>query len=141
VTGGGAVVGPQGGDDPVDNVRALPQRDTTPPEPDEGLVAAAELVAFDALSRAGGRLLTRQYRGQFAATPKHELHTVIPVQAGDTQRLMEGSFQFTDNIAHAFGLDAARFNFDLRVYVQDRIRDRAPHDRQMLREYLTHDDA
>jgi hypothetical protein len=66
---------------------------------------------------------------------------VIPVAAGDTPRLLEGSFQFTDNIAHAFSQDTSRFRFDLLTYVQDRIRDRAAHDRQLLREYLTHDDS
>lgn len=136
VTGGGAIVGPQGGDDPVDNVRALPQRETTPPEPDEGLVAAAELVVFDALSRAGGRLLTRQYRGQFTATPKWELHTVIPADDRPLTSLTEGSFQFTDNIAHAFGVDPGSLKYAITEYVTWALQYQQPHDRQKLRDSL-----
>ena len=134
-TGGGAVL-PQGGDELVDNpVRALPVRDTTPPEPDEGLVAAAELVVFDALSRAGGRLLTRQYRGQFGSTPKWELHTVIP-QDGREGELVEGSFQFTDNIAHAFGVDARALNDEIRSYVINRLQWGSVHEREILARHI-----
>lgn len=123
---------------PESNVRALPTRDTTPPEPDAGLVAAAELVVFDALSRAGGRLLTAQFRGQFKNTPRHELHTVIPVlhDTATMARLMEGSFQFTANIAHAFGRDHATLDRALRAYVDSRLRLSVVHDRGDLRRYL-----
>ena len=130
---------PQGGDEPVDNnVRALPVRDTTPPEPDEGLVAAAELVVFDALSRAGGRLLTRQYRGQFGSTPKWELHTVIPVDRStdSMERLTADSFQFTENIAHAFGVSPVGLDHALRDYVTNRLSLSAPHNRALLRGHL-----
>lgn len=127
---------PQAVDGAGDNQpRALPVRDTTPPEPDEGLVAAAELVVFDALSRAGGRLLTRQYRGQFASTPKWELHTVIP-QEGRENELMEGSFQFTDNIAHAFGADPAGLRASLQAYVRSRLINGAVHEREIMARYL-----
>lgn len=117
------------------NLRALPAPATEPAEPDEGLVAAAELVVFDALSRAGGRLLTRQYRGQFASTPKHELHTVIPVGA-DLDRLLEGSFQFTANVADVYGLSPVGMDGAIREYAEQRLRDRMPHNRDVLRGYL-----
>lgn len=113
-------------------VRALPTRQDGP---DEGLVAAAELVVFDALSRAGGRLLTRQYRGQFASTPKHELHTVIP-RPDDISALLEGSFQFTANIANAWGRDPSQLQQALEVYVENRLRTGLVHDREMFRVYI-----
>ena len=121
-----------------DTVRALPVRQNQPAEPDEGLVAAAELVAFDALSRAGGRLLTRQYRGQFASTPKWELHTVIP-QEGRADELMEGSFQFTDNIAHAFNVDPQGLRAGIRAYVRNRLQWGAVHEREILARYIAAD--
>ena len=99
-------------------------------------MAAAELVVFDALSRAGGRLLTRQYRGQFAATPKWELHTVIPPGGRTEIELLEGSFQFVPNIAHAFGLDADQLAGTLMSYVGHRIRGAQAHDREALRRVL-----
>lgn len=132
---------PQAVDGPVDDgtVRALPQRAARPEDgPDEGLVAAAELVAFDALSRAGGRLLTRQYRGQFASTPKWELHTVIP-QDGRENELMEGSFQFTDNIAHAFNVDPRGLRMGIQAYVRNRLQWGAVHEREILARYIAQD--
>lgn len=129
----GPVDGPQPVDEAVGNVRALPA--TRDSEPDEGLVAAAELVVFDALSRAGGRLLTRQYRGQFASTPKWELHTVIP-QEGRESELMEGSFQFTDNIAHAFGVQPDLLRTELRHYVENRLQWGTAHEREILARHL-----
>lgn len=124
------------GTEPASNVRALPTTRDAAPDPQEGLVAAAELVVFDALSRAGGRLLTRQYRGQFAATPKWELHTVIPLGGRTEIELLEGSFQFVPNIAHAFGLDADQLAGTLMSYVGHRIRGAQAHDREALRRVL-----
>lgn len=121
---------------PQDNVRSLPTRQEQPPEPDAGLVAAAELVVFDALSRAGGRLLTPTYRGQFKSTPRHELHTVIPHDPVRTPDLLEGSFQFVDNIAHAFGRNAVDLDHEIRGYVEDIVRHSTPHDRERLRRFL-----
>jgi hypothetical protein len=135
-----AAAAPQPVDGSVDDtaVRALPVRQNQPAEPDEGLVAAAELVAFDALSRAGGRLLTRQYRGQFASTPKWELHTVIP-QDGRENELMEGSFQFTDNIAHAFNVDPRGLRMGIQAYVRNRLHWGAVHEREILASYISAD--
>lgn len=114
--------------------RALPG--TRDAEPDEGLVAAAELVVFDALSRAGGRLLTRQYRGQFGSTPKWELHTVIDSTPDDLPRLLEGSFQFTENISHVFGREPRELDAQIKAYVQDRLSHGRVHDRETLRRFL-----
>lgn len=127
----GATASPEDGDGAT--VRALPQTQGT--EADAGLVAAAELVVFDALSRAGGRLLTRQYRGQFSSTPKWELHTVIP-QEGRERELMADSFQFVTNVAHAFGLSSRGLDGALRRYVANRLQCHAAHERAVLAAYL-----
>jgi hypothetical protein len=111
--------------------RSEPDTETEVPD---GLVAAAELVVFDALSRAGGRLLTRPYRGQFASTPKHELHTVIPV--GDVGPLLEGSFAFVDLVADAFGRSAPVLRHEIETYVQHRLGHGLKHDRSTLRKFL-----
>jgi hypothetical protein len=118
------------------DTRALPatQNDTAPQDdggvPD-GLTAAAELIVFDALSRAGGRLLTAQHRGRFPDVPKHELHTVIA--SGDRSvNLLADSFLWTDGVADAFGLDKARFEGALYAFVKDRIETQTPYDRDAL---------
>lgn len=130
----GTTAGPADGSGD-DTVRALPTTSATPDD-NAGLVAAAELVVFDALSRAGGRLLTRQYRGQFGSTPKWELHTVIPVDYTKVGELIEGSFQFVENVAHAFELNSSVLRHQLANYVRDRLRDSSPHDRDVMRDYL-----
>ncbi|MEU1494302.1 hypothetical protein ABZ456_29120 [Streptomyces sp. NPDC005776] len=117
--------------------REIPsQQQTDADEVSDGLTAAAELLVFDALSRAGGRLLTRGNRGQFASTPKHELHTVIA--AADVGPLLEGSFQFVDGVADAYGVDRANLTTVLRAYVTDRLTVGHPHDRKALRFMLGH---
>jgi hypothetical protein len=118
--------------------RALPatQEEPEPEAVPDGLTAAAELLVFDALSRAGGRLLTRENRGQFVSTPKHELHTVIQAAPFDSERLLEGSFQFVQPVAEAFGWDAVRLRERLEEYVSGRLVRQAGHDRAVLRSYL-----
>src|SRR6478609_2785332 len=115
--------------------REIPSQRTEPDAEDvpNGLVAAAELIVFDALSRAGGRLLTRAHRGQFGSTPKAELHTVIPVDASGTDRLMADSFLWTDNVADAFGLERAPFRGRLQAYTRTLLREGTRHDRDALR--------
>ncbi|MGW0034685.1 hypothetical protein ACWDXD_33330 [Streptomyces sp. NPDC003314] len=131
----GGELEPSGAEQP----RALPATQGEEPEPEEvpdGLTAAAELLVFDALSRAGGRLLTRENRGQFVSTPKHELHTVIQAPPFDAERLLEGSFQFVQPVAEAFGWDAVRLRERLEEYVSGRLLRQAGHDRAVLRSYL-----
>jgi len=118
--------------------RALPGTGDTEPEPQdvpEGLVAAAELLVYDALSRAGGRLLTRENRGQFTSTPKHELHTVI-AGAGRTEALLTDSFQFSDAVADAFGWGRDELKEALYGYAAGRIVAQRPHSRDHLKRFL-----
>lgn len=124
---------------PADNVRALPQRPEQAEEDEvsDALVAAAELIVFDAFSRAGGRLLTRAYRGQFQSTPKHELHTVIPVGAEKSYReLLEGSFQFVEPVAMAHGLNIDSLTSALHDYCRFQLSFGEPHKRETLIRYL-----
>ena len=135
VSSGGELAPPEPA--PVPN--ALPGTQGQEPQADavpDGLVAAAELIVYDALSRAGGRLLTNQNRGQFKNTPRHELHTVINVGPFDTDALLEGSFQFTDQVAEAFGLKPDSFRETLEDYCSRRLFRKAAHDPGSLRSYL-----
>lgn len=119
------------------NVRALPgTQGEEPSQVPDGLVAAAELIVYDALNRVGGRLLTNQNRGQFKSTPRHELHTVVPLPELTMPLLLEGSFEITDPVADAFGLDREHFRGYLRNYVTMRIRKREPYNRELLRACL-----
>ena len=121
--------------DSGDGPREIPsQQQTDANEVSDGLTAAAELLVFDALSRAGGRLLTRGNRGQFASTPKHELHTVIA--AAEVEPLLEGSFQFTGMVAETFGVSPIGLEHALREHVSAMISGGLPHRRGVLQSRL-----
>lgn len=120
-------------DGAVDNVRALPTtqgQESAPQAVPDQLAAAAGLVVKDALTRAGGRLLTNQNRGRFKDVPKWELHTVVPVT--DPERLLADSFQFVDDVAQAFGVDAARLDGELRAYTRAILASAMAHDPDFL---------
>lgn len=119
--------------EPEPPVNALPgTQGDAPPDGDvpEGLVAAAELIVYDALRRAGGRLLTNQNRGMFKSTPRHELHTVVA--AASPYDLLEGSFELTDPLADAYGIDRETFVADLHEYCYGLLRRSTAHDRTVL---------
>lgn len=101
----------------------------------DGLVAAAELVVFDALSRAGGRLLTREHRGQFSGTPKHELHAVITSRRPAAE-LLADSFQFSDRVADSFSVDRGRLGEALHAYTRARLETGQLHSRGDMVKYL-----
>lgn len=130
----GAVAAP--GAAPAIEPPAAPERaepDTQDDVPD-GLVAAAELLVFDALGRAGGRMLSREHRGKYGNVPKHELHTVIA--CADTGAAMAGSFQFADRVADAYGVSPGLLALCLTDYVATLLRDGTAHDPARLRERL-----
>ena len=122
---------------PEPEPRALPGTQGQEPEAEavpEGLVAAAELIVYDALSRAGGRLLTNQNRGQFKTTPRHELYREIPYErtVARIHSLLEGSFEFAEGAAEALGVDAEAFHKTCRAYAMGTLRARARYDRREL---------
>lgn len=143
---GGQLTPPAPEPAPAPGSRALPatQNDQPPAlaasaaQPDH-LIAATELLVFDALSRAGGRLLKAPLRGQFGSVAKHELYLKIPYDAhaeGVVDRLLEGSFQFTGHVAEAFGRDPEQMSMQVEEYVTTLLSTRAAHDRAMLRRFL-----
>lgn len=117
------------------NVRNLPVRPDQSEEVDSSLVAAAELAIFDALSRAGARMLTREHRGRFQSTPKHELYMVIPtvVNGFDTDRLLADSFAFIEPVAAAHGIDAGELRQELSEYASELIVKKRQFSRDTLR--------
>lgn len=121
-------------DEPVSD-RALPAAPQAE-QNDVALAAAASFVVFDALSRAGGRLLTREHRGQFGHVRKQDLYLSIPYEQADIPRLMEGSFQNTEGLAEAFGIEPIKFTHLLRGYVENRLTTKLPHDPAVMRRFV-----
>lgn len=115
--------------------RALPATEGQEPEPEgvpDGLTAAAEVIVQQALSRAGGKLLTRENRGQYLNVPKHELYQHI--RPSDVTGLVE--LQFTSGVAETFGVRSARLAGGLGLYVEHLLRTGEAFDREQMRWYL-----
>jgi hypothetical protein len=115
--------GGQSRDQQVAQQLGLPQSDSGGASPaQQGLTAsaallpAAEMAVKRALELAGGRMLTRQNRGQYADVPKHELHTRIrPTDRAHARRLVAGAFTHTGEVASYFSLDP----FSLEQLLED----------------------
>lgn len=124
---------PGSGTAPTDeSARALPTTQDAAQQDDVALAAAASFVVFDALSRAGGRMLTREHRGRFSNMSKQDLYLSIPYDVADVPRLLDGSFQSTDGLAEAFGFAPVHFTKALTMYVKYLLVTREPHDRDMM---------
>lgn len=124
----------QAPESPPEEPRALPATQDTEPEPEgvpDGLTAAASVVALRALERAGGRLLTRENRGQFGSVPKWELHRHI--------KPLNPEAVATDAVQEDF-LTAAGLDFhyahDIWKYLVETLREGLPHEPHRLRKYL-----
>lgn len=114
--GGSAADSGQSRDAAIQEQLGLPaaQTDSGGPSPaQQGLTAsgallpAAEQAVLRALELAGGRMLDRRNRGQFADVPRHELHTRIqPTSREHAHKLLSGAFQHTSVMASHFGLGA-----------------------------------
>jgi hypothetical protein len=115
----------------IEPARAEPEAEELP----EGLVAAAELIVFDALSRAGGRLLTREHRGQFGSTRKELLYLTVPHEK-DVEALLADSFVWVDRVAETFGVGAPWLTRTLTAYTHRLLTAREPHDGDALRRAL-----
>lgn len=111
--------------------RALPASPDASERPDAALTAAAAVVALRALERAGGKLLTREHRGQFANVPKWELHCHIRPE--DAEALADDCVTADFVNALALGSPVAR---RINAYVADRLGLGLPHDEADLREFL-----
>jgi hypothetical protein len=101
-------------DDSIRQQLGLPQTESGGASPaQQGLTAsgallpAAEQAVLRALELAGGRMLDRRNRGQFADVPRHEMHTrVQPSSREHAHKLLFGAFQHTSVMASHFGLGA-----------------------------------
>ena len=97
---------------------------TWAPDP---VLAAANVVVRRALEIAGGKLLTREYRGMFPDVPKFELHTKIKVgklQSGD---LVGGAFDYAAQDFAALDVDTAELQRSLTQYCRLLLETAQPH--------------
>lgn len=116
------------GDAAPDSTKALPAADDAG-EPPQGLVAAAEFAVYDALARAGNRLLTREHRATFGQTRAEERYRTIP-HTRTAEELLEGSFAFVSKILPE--PEAEKLEVGLRIYTKYLIATLEPHSRELM---------
>jgi hypothetical protein len=116
--------GPGNRDGQIQEQLGLPQTESGGASPAQqgltasaGLLPAAEQAVLRALELAGGRMLDRKTRGQFADVPRHELHTRMqPTDYAHARRLLSGAFSHTSVMAAHFGLGAHELERLLEEY-------------------------
>jgi hypothetical protein len=115
---------------PEEQPRALPATQGDEPEPEavpDGLTAAAEVLVKQALSRVGGKLLTRETRGQFSHVPKEELYRHIRPSGP-----VHPEIQFAAGVAETFGMQPDELAYRLERYVGLLVASGEPYDRFTL---------
>lgn len=80
------------------------------------VLAAANVVVRRALEIAGGRLLTRQFRGQFPGVPKFEIHTRVKVNLAQADEALAGAFDHMVLDFAGLGVDTELMTRDLHQY-------------------------
>ncbi|MZE53808.1 hypothetical protein GTY86_35605 [Streptomyces sp. SID5770] len=121
-------------EEPAGQPRALPvaREEPEPEEVPDGLVAAAEPIVLRALELAGGRMLTRENRGQFRDIPREELYQHVRPTS------MEGlvDIRFSEGAARMFNRDPNLLLTQLRTYVGYLVSTGEAYDRDVLRKAL-----
>jgi hypothetical protein len=109
-----------------------------PPEPATEPAAAAmlacDLLVLGALTRAGGRLLTREHRGQLGNLRKELIHTKLRVDESRLDFLLDGAWELVPRVADQLGVDAERLRTELDQYVRDLLRSGQPHRSDYLKQ-------
>lgn len=104
--------------------------------PSLAVIAAANVVVRRALEIAGGRLLTRQVRGQFPGVPKFEIHTRVKVSKQQAAELLEGAFDHLVLDFAGLGVDTASMGMALASYCRDLLWSSSEHSLGRLTEVL-----
>lgn len=114
------------------NDREIPEQPTeSAPEP-AALLVCDQLV-MTALSRAGGKLLTRELRGRYQNVPRYEMHKHVPVDPSRLDWYLEGAWDLVPRYAQQLGVDPRRLRAELDRYVRDLLIAGQLHEHRYLR--------
>ena len=91
------------------------------------VLAAANVVVRRALEIAGGRLLSRQMRGQFPDVPKFEIHTKIRVSPDQAREALSGAFDHLVLDFAGLGVDTEKMAAQLHQYCRIQLVSSRPH--------------
>lgn len=102
----------------------------------DAVLAAANVAARRALEVAGGRLLSRQIRGQFPDVPKFEIHTRIKVTSVQAREALAGAFDYLSLDFAGLGVDTEMMREALENYCFDRLVSGKLHDQEWMTVYV-----
>jgi hypothetical protein len=106
------------------------------------IVAAVDVVAFEAMNKAGKRLLTRDVRGRYMDTPAHEIHCQVPARdVTHARNLLAGSFENLERAVGVFGVNVPIVQSAVASYCASRLVTGRPYDRDGLEEFLVSEGA
>jgi hypothetical protein len=107
--------------------------------PPSSELVLADVMVTRALELAGKRMLTPVYRGQWPNVPSHELHTKIKVRDNEhADKLLLGAWDWLGSLADGLCYrDQGRLEQALDAYCRTLMLRCMPHNRSMLKEYLT----
>jgi hypothetical protein len=137
--------GGQSRDQQLQEQLGLPQTESGGASPaQQGLTAsaallpAAEQVVLRALELAGGRLLDRRTRGQYADVPRRELHTRIrPTDRDHARKLLSGAFENVAALAAHFNINSRELEKLLEEYAVQLLLRGYAHETEFLQLTLT----
>jgi len=114
---------------PAPSLREHPTRDIpnngVPPE----ISAAAEVLVYRALERAGNRLKTRGHKVP-DGTRSYEMYAIVPFRPNDVDYLLQDAWE----ACGVFGME--RFAQALDTYTRSLLATRVPHSRDTMNRYL-----
>jgi hypothetical protein len=112
-----------------------PRRTTTAPPGTSPVAAAAEVIVYRALERAGNRLRTKIGK-PLAQVPACEAYLHVPVRAADCEALLDDAFTNLDRYQICRQVPAERLEAALDSYCRYLLVSRTTHSTAALQEYL-----
>ena len=121
---------------PAPSLEDHPNRDL--PDPNYGLLAAADALCYRALERAGNRIkrVVRDGGGEPAACRSFEVHTYTPVPANATKKLLDDAWTCAADVLAPMNLDVDRTIATLNGYVTSLLITGNSHSRARLEKWL-----
>lgn len=103
------------------------------------VLAAANVVCRRAFELAGGRMLTRSYRGQFPEVPKKLIHTRLKISAVQADTHLDGAFGDLEDDFVELKVDLPQMEASLRAYCTEQLIKSRAHDVTVLAARLRSD--
>jgi hypothetical protein len=109
--------------------------DNSPPDRDDAMVAACEVLVFRALERAGNRLKNKRQKA-IPGVSAAESYLFHKVDTSTLNFILEDAWSAVDRFAGKWGVEAGRLADSLDAYARAIILEQKPHDPAMMRSFI-----